>query len=63
MINFVNANLGTIIVALVLIAIVTAIVINIVHKKKKGLCASCDGCSGNCHASSHCSGLSNTAKR
>jgi len=55
MLNFLITNLGTIIVAVILLLIVTAIIMKLVSDKKKGGCASCDGCSGACHYSSECS--------
>lgn len=54
--NWLGNNIGTIVVCLVLIAIVTAIIISMVKKKKAGKsmvcgCGNCKGCpmSGSCH--------------
>ena len=54
--NWITDNIGTILICLVLIAIVTAIIISMVKKKKKGKsvvcsCGNCQGCAmhGSCH--------------
>ena len=44
--EFITANLGTIIVGVVVLAIVALIVKKMINDKKKGGCATCDGCSG-----------------
>lgn len=56
MLNWIGANIGTIIICAVLIAIVAAIIIGMIRKKKQGKsvvcgCGSCAGCpmSGSCH--------------
>ena len=56
MFTWIADNIGTIIVCAVLIAIVSAIIISMVRKKRKGKsmvcnCGSCSGCpmSGSCH--------------
>ncbi len=50
MISLITANLGTIIVGLIVWAIVCAIILKMVRDKKKGKspsgCSGCDGCSG-----------------
>ena len=48
-------NLGTLIISLVLLAVMTSIVIHLIHQKKQGKhsCGgNCSACSMNC--SSHC---------
>lgn len=54
--NWLTENIGTIVVCIVLVAIVTAIIVNMVRKKKAGKsmvcsCGNCKSCpmSGNCH--------------
>ncbi len=54
MFEFIALNGGTMLVGLVLLGIVTAIVTRLVRDKRRGKCASCDGCSGACHASADC---------
>lgn len=56
MFNWIANNIGTIIVSLVLIAIVTAIIVSMIKKKKAGKsvvcsCGNCKSCpmGGNCH--------------
>ncbi len=56
MFAWIGANIGTIIICAVLIAIVTAIIVSMVKKKKAGKsmvcsCGSCKACpmSGSCH--------------
>lgn len=56
MLNWLTQNIGTIIVCAVLLAIVTAIIVSMVKKKKQGKsmvcnCGSCKSCpmSGSCH--------------
>ena len=56
MFAWIGANIGTIIICAVLIAIVTAIIVSMVKKKKAGKsmvcsCGSCKSCpmSGSCH--------------
>ncbi len=39
---------GTIIVGVILFAFAAAAVCSIVRQKKRGGCAGCDGCGGNC---------------
>ena len=58
MLTWIANNLGTIIICAVLIAIVTAIIISMVKKKKQGKsmvcsCGNCKSCpmSGSCHKS------------
>ena len=59
MFAWITNNIGTIIICAVLIAIVTAIIISMVRKKKQGKsmvcsCGSCSSCpmSGSCHKQS-----------
>ena len=55
MINFLAANLGTILVSAILIAIVALIISNLVGKKKKGQSACGCGCGcSNCPSSGIC---------
>ncbi len=55
MINFLAANLGTILVSAILIAIVALIIANLVGKKKKGQSACGCGCGcSNCPSSGIC---------
>ncbi len=56
MLPWLSQNIGTIIVCAALIAIVTAIIVNMVKKKKQGKsmvcsCGNCKACpmSGSCH--------------
>ena len=56
MFAWITNNIGTIIICAVLIAIVTAIIVSMVRKKKAGKsvvysCGNCKGCamSGSCH--------------
>ncbi len=56
MLNWITNNIGTIIISAVLIAIVAAIIVSMVRKKRQGKsvvcsCGSCNGCamSGSCH--------------
>lgn len=44
MLNFLIANLANIIIGAVLIVIVALIVRNMFKRKKRGQCATCDGC-------------------
>lgn len=46
MIAFLSNNAGTILTGLILLAIVTAIIVNLCRKKKSG-CACCCRCCGN----------------
>lgn len=54
MLAWLTENLGTIVVALRLLAVVTAIIVSMIRDKKKGKsscgcdCAHC-GCCGSCH--------------
>lgn len=54
MLAWLTENLGTIVVALILLAVVTAIIVSMIRDKKKGKsscgcdCAHC-GCCGSCH--------------
>lgn len=55
--EWIIANMGSIIVVLALAAIVTAIIVNMIRNKKKGKSScgcGCDGCafSGSCHSAS-----------
>ncbi|MBK6090044.1 FeoB-associated Cys-rich membrane protein [Ruminococcus difficilis] len=59
MLTWISENIGTIFVCAVLIAIVTAIIVSMVRKKKQGKsvvcnCGNCKTCamSGSCHKSS-----------
>ena len=56
MLTWITSNIGTIIICAVLIAVVTAIIVSMVRKKRAGKsvvcsCGSCQGCpmSGACH--------------
>jgi hypothetical protein len=52
MIAFISANIGTIVVGLVLLVIVGAIIRNMINNKKKGKSScgcGCEGCSHKCH--------------
>lgn len=56
MFHWIESNIGTIIICAVLIAIVAAIIVSMVKKKKQGKsvvcnCGNCKGCpmSGSCH--------------
>ena len=48
--EWLSANWGNLLVGAVLLAIIVAIVINLIHKKRNGGCGcGCDGCScGSC---------------
>lgn len=55
MIEWIVANIGSIIVVAVLAVIVTAIIVNMIRNKKRGKSScgcGCDGCafSGSCHS-------------
>ncbi len=58
MLQWISANIGTILISLVLLAVVTLIIRSMVHDKKQGKsscggnCASCAAC-GSCHNKSH----------
>ncbi len=52
MIAWITRNIGTIIVCAVLLAIVTAIIVNMVKKKKQGKSVICD--CGNCKNCNTC---------
>ena len=54
MLLFLSENLGTLVVGLVLVGIVTAIVMQLIRNRRKGKCISCD-CCGGCSGSSSCS--------
>lgn len=54
MLQWISANIGTILISLVLLAVVTLIIRSMVHDKKRGKsscggnCAGCAAC-GSCH--------------
>ena len=48
---FLSENLGTLVVGLVLVGLVTAIVMHLIRNRRKGKCISCD-CCGGCSGSS-----------
>lgn len=54
MLQWISANIGTILISLVLLAVVALIIRSMVHDKKQGKsscggnCANCGGCCG-CH--------------
>ena len=57
MLQWIASNIWTIIICAVLIAVIAAIIINMIKKKKAGKsmvcsCGSCSGCpmSGSCHS-------------
>lgn len=58
MLQWISANIGTILISLVLLAVVTLIIRSMVHDKKQGKsscggnCAGCAAC-GFCHNKSH----------
>ena len=58
MLQWISANIGTILISLVLLAVVTLIIRSMVHDKKQGKsscdgnCAGCAAC-GACHNKSH----------
>lgn len=55
MLTWISQNIGTIIICAVLIAIVAAIIVGMVRKKKQGKSAVCDcGCCGSCPMSGSC---------
>lgn len=52
MLTFIAANIGTIVVGLIVLAIVAAIVYSMINNKKKGKpsCGcGCEGCAHKCH--------------
>ncbi len=54
MIHWITENLGTILVALIVLCVVAAIAATLIRDRRKGKCVSCDGCSGNCPHASGC---------
>jgi len=46
LLKFITENIGSIIVAAVLIAILIPVVLKLIRDKKKGACSSCVGCAG-----------------
>ena len=56
MFNWISANIGAIIICAVLLAVIAAIIVNLIRRKKQGLsmtcdCGHCASCpmSGSCH--------------
>ena len=49
MLSFISANIGTIVVLLVLAAVVTAIIVKLVRDKKAGKNVVCGGDCSKCH--------------
>jgi len=46
--------MGTVIVSLILIAVVTAIIVSMIKEKRAGRHPSCGGCSGSCSSCGGC---------
>lgn len=56
MLQWLQSNLANILIGGVLLAVVTAIVVHMVHHKKKNPhgCSGCSGCGGECPHGDHC---------
>lgn len=54
MLNWLTANIGTIIITLVLIGVVTAVILFLRRNKKKGKSTVCGGNCGHCPMGSSC---------
>lgn len=50
MFQWISANIGTIVISIVLIAIIAAIIISMIRDKKKGKSVSCGGDCSSCRA-------------